>query len=118
MKLKHWENIFHEISNSSSNLNKKWNNKTCQCECKNYRTCTKDYSGNSSTCICEYGKYWKNIDDTSVILCDEIINFDGKNYIKWFATFYTLLAIILLFIIAIICYHYTKIGQNKNALAD
>ena len=57
MKLKHWENIFHEISNSSSNLNKKWNNKTCQCECKSYRTCTKDYTGNPSTCICEYGKY-------------------------------------------------------------
>ena len=24
------------------NSNQKWNNKTCPCECKNYRTCKKD----------------------------------------------------------------------------
>ena len=28
----------------NSNLNQKWNNKTCQCDCKKYRTCTKDYN--------------------------------------------------------------------------
>ena len=26
------------------NFNQKWNNKMCQCECKNYRKCKKDYS--------------------------------------------------------------------------
>ena len=29
---------------------------------------------NPSTCICENGKYLKNIADTSVIVCDKIIN--------------------------------------------
>ena len=33
--------------------NKKWNNKTFQCECKNYLVCKKDYSFNPRTCICE-----------------------------------------------------------------
>ena len=33
------------------NSNQKWNNKTCQCECKNYCTCKKDYSWNPSACI-------------------------------------------------------------------
>ena len=32
--------------------NQKWNNKTCQCEYKNYYKCKKDYSWNPSTCIC------------------------------------------------------------------
>ena len=43
----------------NSNLNQKWNNKTCQCDCKKYRTCTKDYNQNPSTSICESGKYLK-----------------------------------------------------------
>ena len=30
-------------------LNKKWNNKTCQGECKYYRKCKNDYSWNLST---------------------------------------------------------------------
>ena len=29
---------------------------------------------NPSTCICKNGKYLKNIADTSVIVCDKIIN--------------------------------------------
>ena len=29
----------------------KWNDETRQCECKNYRTCKKDYSENLSTCF-------------------------------------------------------------------
>ena len=49
---------------------KKWNNKTCQCEYKNYRRCKKDYSWNPSTCICENSKYLKI---TSVTEGDEII---------------------------------------------
>ena len=41
----------------------KWNNKTCQCECKNYLKCKKDYSWNPSTSIA----------DTSVTECDVIV---------------------------------------------
>ena len=35
--------------------------------------CKKDYSWNSSTCICKNSKYLKSIADTSVIECNEII---------------------------------------------
>ena len=49
-------------------------NGTCQCECKNYHKCKKDYSWNPSTCICENSKYLKSIADTSVIACDETIS--------------------------------------------
>ena len=45
------------------NSNHKWNKKTCQCKCKNYRTCKKDYSWNPSTCTCENSKYLKSIAD-------------------------------------------------------
>ena len=31
------------FNNTKCNSNQKWNNKTCQRECKNYRTCKKDY---------------------------------------------------------------------------
>ena len=56
------------ISNENSTVQyviqiKKWNNKTFQCECKNYGTYTKD-------CSCENGKYL-SIDDTSVVVYDK-----------------------------------------------
>ena len=76
MKLKQRQGIFHVVANANligklSNIfNQKWNNKTSQCKCKNYRKCIKDYSGNPSTCICEDRKYLKSIADTSVIKCD------------------------------------------------
>ena len=41
-------------------------NRTCQCECKNYRQCKEDYSWNPSICICENSKYLKSITDNSV----------------------------------------------------
>ena len=63
-----------KFNNTTCKSNKKWNNKTCHCECKNYHKCIKDYSCNSSTCICENSKYLKCIADTSVIACDEIIS--------------------------------------------
>ena len=44
--------------------NQKWNNKTCQWECKNHRTCQKDYSWNPSTYISENSKNLKSIADT------------------------------------------------------
>ena len=63
-----------KFNSTTCNLNQKWNNKTCQCECKNYRTCKKDYSWNPSICICEYSKHLKSIADTSVIMCVEVIS--------------------------------------------
>ena len=117
------------------NSNQKCNNKACQCKCKSYRKCLKDYSWNPSTCICEISRYLKSIVDESVIVCDEIINVtdsaskivtntiptsvtsiasinsDDKK-VRYKMDYYILytvsLVIILLFIIAIICYHYAK----------
>ena len=45
-----------------------------QYECKNYHKCSKYYSWNPSTCICENSKYSKSIADISVIECDEIVS--------------------------------------------
>ena len=53
--------------------NQKWNNTTCQNECKNYRKCKKDYSRNPNTFICENSKCLKSIANTSITECDEII---------------------------------------------
>ena len=47
---------FNMITNQrklSCNSNKRWNNKICRCECKNYPECEKDYSWNPTACICE-----------------------------------------------------------------
>ena len=63
-----------KLISATCNSNQKWNNEICQCECKNYCICIKDYSWNPSTCICENDKYLKSIADTSVITCDEIIS--------------------------------------------
>ena len=32
-----------KFNSTICNSNQKWNNKTCQCESKNYSTCKKDY---------------------------------------------------------------------------
>ena len=55
-----------KFNSTVCNSNQKWNNKTCQCECKNYHKCKKDYNWDPSTCICENSKYLKSIADTSV----------------------------------------------------
>ena len=62
-----------KFNSTICNSKQKWNNKTCQRECKNYHKCKKDYNWNSSTCICENSKYLKSITDTSVTKCDEIV---------------------------------------------
>ena len=62
-----------ESHSATCNSLQKWNNKTCQCECKNYRKCKKDYSWNPSSCICENSKYLKSIADNSITECDQII---------------------------------------------
>ena len=64
-----------KFNSTTCNLNQKWNNKTCQRECKNYCTCKKDCSWNPSIGSCEDIKYLKSIADTSVMACDEIILF-------------------------------------------
>ena len=61
------------FSRTTCHSNQKWNDKTCQCECKNCRKCKKDYSCNLSICICEISNYLKSITDTSVTACGEII---------------------------------------------
>ena len=33
-----------KLNSTTCNSNLKWNNKTCEYECKNYRKCKKDYS--------------------------------------------------------------------------
>ena len=40
-----------KLNNTACNSDQKWNNKACRYECKNYRTCKKDYNWNPSTCI-------------------------------------------------------------------
>ena len=62
-----------KFNNTIWNSDQKWNNKTCQWECKNYSKCKKDYSWNPSTCICKNSKYLESIADTSVSMWDEII---------------------------------------------
>ena len=51
-----------KLNSTTYNSSQKWNNKTCQRECKNYHKCKKDYSWNPSTCICDNSKYLKSID--------------------------------------------------------
>ena len=48
-----------KLNSTICTSNQEWNNKTYQCECKNYSKCKKDYNWNPSTCICENTKYLK-----------------------------------------------------------
>ena len=114
----------------------KWNNKTCQCEFKNYRKFKKDYSWNPRTCICEHSRYLKSIGDISVITCDEIIsvtdiastkmtntlttNMSTNSYDKKVRYCYILhtvfLVIILLLIITIFSYHYAFQKSKQKSI--
>ena len=120
------------LNSTTCNSNQKWNNKTCQWECTNYHKWEKDYRCNPTRCICENSKYLKIIVDTSVTECDEIIavmdivstkktntiatnvmstaliNCHNKKVRDCYILHTVLLAIILLFIIIVICYHYVK----------
>ena len=77
MKLKQWQNIFQVIVNANSIVQHVFQikNKTCQCECRHYRKCKKEYSWNPNRCICENRKYLTSIAYTSVIMCDEVLTF-------------------------------------------
>ena len=59
-----------KFNSTMCNSSQKWNNETCQCQCKSYHNCKKYYSWNPSTCICEYSKYLKSTVDTLVAECD------------------------------------------------
>ena len=48
-----------KLSSTTCNSKQKWSNKACQYECESYHKCEKNYSWNSSTCICENSKYLK-----------------------------------------------------------
>ena len=61
-----------QFNRTTCNSNKKWNNDTCQCKCKKYRTCKKGC--NPSTCICENSRYLISIAETLVSVCDKIVN--------------------------------------------
>ena len=133
-----------KFNGSTCYPNQKWNNDKWQCECKKCRECKKGYSWNLSICTCENSRYSKGIAEISVIACHEIINatdsastnvtiitsikvrsnmitnYDDKT-VKYKMNFYILhailLVIILLFIIATICYHYAKHRSKlKNTL--
>ena len=62
-----------KFNSTTCNSKQKWNNKTCQCECKNYHGCEKYYSLNPSTCTPENKKYLKSVADTSVTKCDKTV---------------------------------------------
>ena len=38
-----------KLNSTISNSYQKWDDKTCQCKCKNYHKCKKDFSFNPST---------------------------------------------------------------------
>ena len=121
-----------KFNSTTCNSNQKWNNETCQCECKNYHKCKMNYGWNPCKCVCENGKYLKSFNDNSKIVCDEIIyvmnnvppnvskNSDDKkirNKMDCYILHTVLLVIILLFIMAIICYQYAKHRSKlKNIL--
>ena len=42
-----------KFNSTTYNSKQTLNNKTCQFECKIYRSCKKDYNWNRGTCICE-----------------------------------------------------------------
>ena len=117
------------FNSTTCNSNQKWNNKTCQCACKNYYKCKEDYSWNPSTCICKNSKDLKSIADSSVTECNEIlividnvttnakttkktnamstasINCYCKKVRDCYILHTVLLVIILILKITIICYH-------------
>ena len=62
-----------KFNSTRSTSKHKWNNKTYQCECKNYHKYEKGYSLNPIACICENSNYLKSAVDNSVTKSDEIL---------------------------------------------
>ena len=61
-----------KFNGTTCNSNEKWNNNKCKFEYKKYRAFKKDYTWNSSTCVCENNSQLKSIVDGLVIVSDEI----------------------------------------------
>ena len=61
-----------KFSSTLCNSKQKWDNKSREYQCKNYRTYKKNYIWNPITCICENDKHLKSIDSTSVKTCNDI----------------------------------------------
>ena len=61
-----------KFNGATCNSNEKWNNNKCKFEYKKYRAFKKDYTWNSSTCVCENNSQLKSIVDGLVIVSDEI----------------------------------------------
>ena len=122
------------FSRTTCNSNQKWNNETCQCECKNYCICKKGYSWNPRTCICQNGKYLTSkmklnvMDIASTKLTNTIaanatstvsINCHSKKVrytIDCYILHSVLLVIILLLIITITCNHYAKHRSKQKSI--
>ena len=99
-----------KFSSTTYNSNPEWNNDECQCECKKYCTCKKDYGWNPIIGICGNGKkdcwYFSNC-----VWWNYKIKFQNKKVrykMDCYILHTVLLVIILLFIFAIICYHHAK----------
>ena len=100
----------------------------CQCECKKYM-CKQKLWSESLQMYCENGKYLKSINDNLKIVCDGImyvVNNVPPNVSKnilmikkvrhkldCYIVQIVLLVIILLFIMAIICYHQYEKQRSK-----
>ena len=70
----------YKFDDRKRNPNQKWNDNKCRCECKKHHPYEKDYSINPATYNCKNSKYLASIIDSSVIMCDEIIDVEAKPY--------------------------------------
>ena len=52
-----------KFNNKTCSSGQKWNNDKCQCKCKKYQACKKDYSWKPSLCICENSMHLISIAD-------------------------------------------------------
>ena len=130
-----------ELKYYTCNSKQIWNNKTCQCKCKNYRKCQENYSWNRSKCISENSKSLRSDADTSVTECDEVIivmdNLSTKNRntiatnvtstastnwhsrkIRGCYILHTVFLLIILILIIVICYQYPKQKVEKWKIMD
>ena len=89
-------------------------------KCKNYQTCKKGYSWNTSICVSENGRYLKSVADDSLITCDEIMNGTGSVSTNVTSTvlkkFHNKKVRCKIGLIAIICFHYAKHKSKTNVL--
>ena len=111
-----------KFNTAACDSNQNWNNETCQCECKNYRTFKNDYGCNPSIFICENGKYFivddlivSYVTDTMAITKSTVlINSDYKKV--RYKTDYILLflLVIITVIVTFLCHYYTSSSKRKG----